>query len=406
MSERHWKEIVAAYPQLTKNADSIPKSTGIIGMEIEVEGFVGPSTPYDNYFPYLWARAADGSLRNAGCEFISVPIQGQYIVVALNFLKEYLAYHKTAGYNPVTFSDLCGVHVHLNVRDFSVGQFANLLFLYMVFENSLMRIAGDRSRNIFCLPINVLTPALRSFLSRVDGKTLTDLVMGSSEETSKYAALNYVPVKKLGTVEFRHMEGNLNVPRLLHWVSAILRIRDFALDADYLNLKEKVFDLNTNSEYEKFGRAVFDKWFDKINNSTLWNEMAGGVRKLKTLTIPARDIYVADVNDPPKPKPPKVPEVDLPRPRRPERLEAGEMKFQVRVGRDEVAPPPHVQNAIDRIQKRQEDARIRRDNPPEQFLIPDAFIQLGKADQVFEWKADKMVIIDDVVPAPKPEGAF
>ncbi len=402
LQKAYLEAVVERWPEFKKGAKELYKSEGIVGVEIEVENcWIMPAGNYDDYRVYFWANAKDGSLRHQGVEWISVPMTGEGIVVSLNFLKTYLKVQEPK-YKPVQFSDLCGSHVHLNVRDFSVEHFGNLVFLYTVFEDSLLRIAGDRSRNIFCLPVSTTAPALRQFLSTMDDpnkaeKNIQELIYGTDEQKSKYAAFNYVPVNKLGTVEFRQMEGHLDVPRWLHWISLILLLRDAALRYPFVELRKEVFALNTNSEYEKFAKGVFKDWFQYIDNSTVWNEMAGGVRKLKALSIPAREIYVDDVKGG---RPPREEEELLLAPKpRPARI----VNPEVRVGRDD-----------ERGRWGREFARVMKERDA-QKVVPPQF----NLDNAMKWMVHDEVVhvgginnpenfnVEVAVPAPKPiKGQF
>lgn len=273
------------------------QSTGVVGIEVEAEGVIAPhaGNVLEGYFPYVWAKDKDNSLRNNGMEFISTPLSGKYINMALNLLSEaFKGQRAINGYAEPFFTDLCGVHVHMNVRDFNVEQLANLLLTYVVFEKSLYALAGNRDKNIFCLPVGVVAPNWREFLSvwEKDNNRLVDL----TQKSEKYSALNIKPITNLGTVEFRHMEGNLDLPRLRAWISIILLMRDYALKRQWKELQEEIFALNTNSEYKNFAEGVFQGWLKHLDDSTLWNNMADGVRKAKLFCIPARDVYVNDAN--------------------------------------------------------------------------------------------------------------
>src|SRR5688572_22688774 len=77
LQELRWKSIAKTFPKLlTTHEGKLYKSDGIVGIEVEVEGIAGVGTVFDPYLHYYWAIANDGSLRNAGREYISAPLQG------------------------------------------------------------------------------------------------------------------------------------------------------------------------------------------------------------------------------------------------------------------------------------------------------------------------------------------
>jgi hypothetical protein len=300
--EPYWDAAIKECPELLKatGKGALLKSDLRVGIEVEVENIrsLDYTGKAQKYVPYFWGNKPDNSLRDAGCEFVSMPIYGKYIIAAVNILAEWLKSIEKQGYKP-SFSDLCGLHVHLNVREFTVEGFANFCFVYSLFEATLFRISGERSSNIFCVPMNVAAHGLRELftaaMTEVDhNRRMNTAVAKLVKDGHKYTALNLKPIKQFGTVEFRHAASTGDPVKLLNWINIILHIAEFARKAEFSTLVKEVSQLNTNSEYEIYARKVFGDNVSLFNNSTLWKEMGAGVSSLKNWCIPVEEIYVDD----------------------------------------------------------------------------------------------------------------
>ena len=104
----------------------------LVGIEIEVENMGN-----GNYVPaYYWQVKEDGSLRNNGVEFTSIPLRASQVEYALDVYNRSVTQNNTPDYSPRT-----SVHVHLNIRDLTWDQLKNLIILYCLFEKHFFHIA-------------------------------------------------------------------------------------------------------------------------------------------------------------------------------------------------------------------------------------------------------------------------
>ena len=112
----------------------------LLGIEIELENL-----PIINHgFAYYWTMKEDNSLRNHGREFVSIPLRANQVEQALQYLNNILK-----NYDPQV-SNRCSVHVHLNVRDFTVKQLIAFVAYYSIFEKHFFYFAGaKRESSIF-----------------------------------------------------------------------------------------------------------------------------------------------------------------------------------------------------------------------------------------------------------------
>ncbi len=219
-----------------------------LGIEVEVENV----QKWDNNNPY-WGITEDGSLRNRGREFISLPIRAWRVEHALTKLKQEL--------NPdIDFSERTSIHIHMNVRTLTIKQLEAMVLTYLVFERTLFRYVGhNRDENIFCVPI--YTTNL--------GHNLYELIYEKSVALDwfKYTALNLIPVMEKGTVEFRHMYGTLDTDKLMPWINLLLCLKLYALRNEPDAIKNRILELNTTSEFRIFGEEVFG-----TNIQHIWND--------------------------------------------------------------------------------------------------------------------------------------
>lgn len=227
--------------------------TCYVGIEVEVEKV----PPFDSIFGFR--AVEDGSLRNNGMEFVSVPIRGQNIHYLLHALMAKLG-------KGAEFTERTSIHVHLNVRRMTVEQLVTLLITYIVVEQSLYRFikrAGfERSRNIFCVPLSesqhyLGVPYLIYLLKNND---IGALLNNIHHYWRKYSGLNLLPIHTQGTVEFRQLGGTKDVDVILDWVNIIQCLRVYALSHNLDEVKAQLFELNTNSNYYQFLQSVFGRY--------------------------------------------------------------------------------------------------------------------------------------------------
>lgn len=210
-----------------------------VGIEIELEKVkVGA-------FPTTFYMEEDHSLKVEGREFISIPIRAKYLEVELTRLFNGLFQYDT--------SVRCSTHLHMNVRDMTVEQVHKLLILYMIFEKSLFNFAGqNRWKNNFCTPLFSCP------------RHITKWFITPCAHWYKYFALNLSPIfggqsKKTGTIEFRHMGGCSDVPKIISWVNLITSLKSAAIKMPMETLLMHLETMNTTSAYWWLAKEVFGK---------------------------------------------------------------------------------------------------------------------------------------------------
>lgn len=218
-----------------------------VGIEVEVENHALKLSPND----YVWRGVADGSLRNAGIEYITKPIPASFASIALQELLGDCLNEKECCFSPRT-----SIHIHINMQDVETEIVQDIILLYSVFEKLFFRFTGrGRVKNIYCVPL--------TDTSCLDGLATLELNDARSK-WSKYAALNLLPIAEYGTLEFRHMHGTFDIKKVSIWVRLLTSLCEYVIGKegcrteiqqmsqgyDFASLLKSIFD--TDAEYLKY----------------------------------------------------------------------------------------------------------------------------------------------------------
>lgn len=237
-----------AYEKVNKVEDrpfTFITNHALVGIEIEVENMHNTLPPIEAY----WSAKSDGSLRNGGIELVSVPLQVKQIQLAMEHVWKCM--YKN---NKPDFSNRTSIHVHLNCRDMSQNQIYVMCLLYAIFEKHFYAFAGQRRLNsIFCVPLyrtNILS-------------ALKDVIYGLNPSWHKYTGLNLLPLldnngqRGFGTIEFRHLYGTHELPKIYSWINQILCLRKAAMSMTVQDIETEIFQMNTTSSYMDLYHRVF-----------------------------------------------------------------------------------------------------------------------------------------------------
>ena len=119
----------------------------------------------------------------------------------------------------------CGLHVHVDIRDFSGTAIKRLGLLLLQVEPVLYAmLPQDRAGRGMCRPLSIHRTKLMNALSdnQIDSAWW-------SNQTGRHIGANLMARSEHGTVEFRYHSGTLNAEKVLHW----LRICTGLIDAAY-----------------------------------------------------------------------------------------------------------------------------------------------------------------------------
>lgn len=212
-----------------------------VGVEIELEHCLLKTVPRS------FSVENDGSLKEKGKEFITIPIKVKYLEIELIKLFEGLMEYKS--------TQRCSTHVHINVRDLTLQQLELFITLYIIFEKSLYRYSGNRYTSNFCVPLSHALDYAVDFISCLKRGYI-------KEDWKKYFAFNLSPIfggesGKLGTIEFRHLKGTDDVPYIVNWINLITSLKIAAKKINYDIFVQELKPMNTTSSYNKLAMEVF-----------------------------------------------------------------------------------------------------------------------------------------------------
>ncbi len=218
-------------------------SETLVGIEVEVENAGG------NQPTYLWQSKNDGSLRNGGIEYVSFPMRGENVGIALNHL-----FNFTMNKDKV-FSTRTSIHVHVDVRELTPEEVLKITCLYCAVEPVLYEWVGKgRASSIFCVPwwkTHYINNVIRNL------KTLEEHHGSVQNQTNRYSGLNFDSMMKFGTLEFRHLAGTDDVRRIVTWINILLQLKKAAIAANKDALLKQIEELNTKSNYATFVQEHF-----------------------------------------------------------------------------------------------------------------------------------------------------
>lgn len=186
------------------------------GIELEFENARRPV----NTAGSKWRSVPDGSLRNHGIEYVSLPLTSREVPKEVRWICA------KAQEARMRATPRCGVHVHLNVRPYTLGQIASVATLYGLLEPSIFaRYAEGRERSTFCCPQysnTALQQALRADF--IDMRRDNCRYFPNAQRSAKYAALNYSSLARFGTLEARQLAGTIDPDVIIEWVQFLSRM--------------------------------------------------------------------------------------------------------------------------------------------------------------------------------------
>lgn len=200
-----------------KKYKSYKKHSGTYGIEIETEALDGYDVPEFKY----WKHDEDHSLRNFGIEYMlkSPLIWKHEVVDALSEFEQ-----KTAHIEFDRNSNSTSVHVHMNMLNETWLTLANVFTIYALLENLLIRWSGPTRRsNLFCLPICDAEQQYQDIITILKGikEGKFQRIWDFSEKSNKYAALNFIPLQTLGSIEFRSFRGDPCQKAITRWINIL-----------------------------------------------------------------------------------------------------------------------------------------------------------------------------------------
>jgi hypothetical protein len=149
----------------------------------------------------------------------------------------------------------CGLHVHVDARDFNFYDIRKLVFLYSKIEDSLFQLVPVSRRNSrFCKPCakeyvrdleSLSSPKANSgkIIENVYGsKVVLSDVSRDKYHDARYRALNVHSWVYRGTIECRLFEGTVNYTDIANWGMLWASILDYAYEMTEKEIRKMTGD--------------------------------------------------------------------------------------------------------------------------------------------------------------------
>lgn len=231
---------------LTPRVQKVPAGNRLYGVEFEVENVTDFPTALSSYGLTMHA---DASLRNHGCEFVTKPLEINYILDRIRTFYSLKKHYRWCS------SARTSTHIHANVSNLSIKEFRNILAVYVLTEQLLWEFVGKaRRNNIFCVPVADAPEHLVGFASFMRTGMIQHII-----RTSRYSSLNLMALTKFGTIEFRHAPMWSTEEPALIWAELINKIMSSTIPVEEsLNLSRADY---RQYIYTVFGRKLIDSAF-------------------------------------------------------------------------------------------------------------------------------------------------
>lgn len=164
-----------------------------------------------------WKLVPDGSIMGEqSFELVSPPLRGAAGLAQVQTVCRVLA---DCGAH---VNKSCGLHVHHDANDLTIGQWKNLCKYYTKYEatlDSLLPVSRRANNNSFCASLLGYDGIISETFAKIDRATdlhsLANLLCGQS----RYYKLNLMAFWRHGTVEVRHHSGTIEYEKIAAWVS-------------------------------------------------------------------------------------------------------------------------------------------------------------------------------------------
>lgn len=293
----------------TSNKDeyTLNSSSRYIAAEIEIAGtkkqfdYTAPVEDRQHllelaYSMVKWGYSCvfDGSLPYCGFEITTAPANGNKFVEQIKDITNGLGDAK-----PIITKE-CGLHIHIDARDFTYNDMAKLIKLYAAIEPVLFAMVPEhRRKSKYCLPCGekyykgILASTRPDKDHWVTKSQLvfntynsydSDSLRKSKYNDARYNALNLHSWFYRGTIEFRLMEGSVDPAYITNWGILWAKILDYVIQTDEKELDLMINEFNKASKPQLILTFIVkdDKILDKfIREQVKKNKSAKPKKKTK-----------------------------------------------------------------------------------------------------------------------------
>ncbi len=231
----------------------------LVSVEIEVAGVRGRAPENVTEICRKWGAniVRDGSLPQYGFEINTAPAAGDLFVKEITDITDTLA-------SQFAFAnEQCGLHCHVDARDFTFFDMRRLIFLYEKIEPALFSmVPATRRRSKYCYPCgprysknlreSTIPKMSKNQIYRgiygLDGSQVQDRKKIRTDQ-ARYNALNIHSWFVRGTTECRIRHGTVDRQEIINWGMLWAGILDYAIKTPETNIHK----LSHNTMEERKG---------------------------------------------------------------------------------------------------------------------------------------------------------
>lgn len=251
------------------------KTKRFLSAEIEVNSITNFRETDEACHRWGSSIVSDGSLGSDGFEINTSPASGNKFVDQITEITDAL------GSNGGIVTKSCGLHVHIDARDFDFDDIIKLIHLYAQLENGLYKVVSrSRRTNSFCA--RCAEPLLKevnehSHLTDFEEIVARAIYKGDKKQIeankkykdvgNRYRALNLHSWVHRGSVECRLHQGTISKIKIVNWATLWGIILDYA-------------KANTNNDFSHLPEDSFEALLVVAQHSRLQSWLKSRYRKL------------------------------------------------------------------------------------------------------------------------------
>ena len=191
-----------------------------------------------------WKFTTDSSIRgDHPFEMVSPILQGCEGLQSLKKATTALRLSKT------NVNTSCGVHIHLEVNDYSLENMKTLVKNFYILEKQFDKMMPEsRRNNQYCKGLSILGSKDTFFSNLNNCRSVREIV---NLFNTRYLKLNLQSYLKYGTVEFRQHSGSTKFSKIKNWILICARLVEFSKQNIVLSNLETILNEELTEYFEE-----------------------------------------------------------------------------------------------------------------------------------------------------------
>ena len=235
---------------------TINKSERFIAAEIEVKDLSNKKNEVNSIIKkWNGSVVEDGSLADTGFEINTSPANGDL------FIKQVSEICAELNKNKAVTGKTCGLHIHVDARDFNYYDIARLMKLYIPLEPVFFKMVPAHRRDGHYS--RICAEKYNKLLAEIGNKSATEIrkevisyVYTGAERNNRrkkysdarYDALNVHSWFYRGTIENRMFEGTTDAQQIINWGMLWARLLDYVMANDDEKISSVINKYKKNPE--------------------------------------------------------------------------------------------------------------------------------------------------------------